>query len=594
MRKTKILATLGPACGDVETIKQMINAGLDAARINFSHGTYETHGDIISKLIQAREELNKPIPLILDTKGPEIRIKTFGSDQIYLRQGSVFTLTTEDIEGDETRVSVTYKDLPKDVSKGGRILIDDGLIELRVRELSDTEITCEVVNSGFLGSRKGVNVPDVYVNLPSLTEKDIDDIKFGIGQGFDYIAASFIRSANDVLKIREVLEQNGGGRIMIIAKIESRDGVNNIDSILEVADGIMVARGDLGVEIPLAEVPVVQKELIRKSNAKGKPVITATQMLESMVNNPRPTRAEATDVANAIFDGSDAIMLSGETAKGAYPVDSIAMMADIARTAENSIDYKDQVMSRHHSFTANFTNAISYAACTTAADLSTACIVTITDTGFTPRMISRFRPSCPILAITPDIAAYRQLNLTWGCIPALFENINEDMGARTDIFEFAVQKAREKDLARNGDAVVIAAGVPIGAAGTTNTLRVQVVGDVITKGKGYSGKIVRGTANVIKAPEGTEKYFRAGDILVATRTTNDMMHYIKNASAIVVGSWENIDNSHAEIAARALDKPLLTAEGKVIDLISDGQAITVDTAAGFVYNGIRSDEELKL
>jgi len=590
MRKTKIVATLGPASSGADIIKSMITAGLDAARINFSHGTYETHSQTIGKLVQAREELGRPIPLILDTKGPEIRIGTFGTDNVYLRQGGAFTLTTRDIAGDETRVSVTYQNLPKDVKAGGRILIDDGLIELRVKALTDTDITCEVVNSGFLSSRKGVNVPDVYVNLPSLTDKDIEDIKFGIANGFDYVAASFIRRANDILKIRGVLEQNGGGRIKIIAKIETRDGVDNIDSILEVSDGIMVARGDLGVEIPLAEVPVVQKELIRKANAKGKPVITATQMLESMVNNPRPTRAEATDVANAIFDGSDAIMLSGETAAGSYPVESIAMMASIALTAEGSIDYKDQVLARHPGFSANITNAISYAACATASDLGAACIAAITHTGFTPRMISHFRPSCPILAITTDIAACRQLNLTWGCIPAFSDKI----GSNTDFSDIAVQKAQELRLAKNGDAVVIAAGVPIGAAGTTNTLRVRVVGSVIARGRGFGGQIIRGCANVIKTPDGTEKYFRPGDILVATRTSNDMMHYIKNASAIVVGSWEAIDNSHAETAANALDKPLLVADSKVADLISDGQTITVDTVNGFVYNGYKSDEELNI
>ncbi len=584
MRKTKIVATLGPASNDVEIIKKLITAGMSAARINFSHGTYESHGETVSKLKQAREELNAPIPLILDTKGPEIRIKKFEEDNIYLKQGCKFTLTTEDIVGDETKVSVTYQDLPKDLEVGSRVLIDDGLIELKVKHLTATDIECEVINSGFLSSNKGVNVPDVYVNLPSLTEKDIEDIKFGIEQGFDYIAASFIRSANDVLKIREVLEENGGSDIMIIAKIESRDGVNNIESILEVADGIMVARGDLGVEIHPEEVPLVQKMLISKSNEKGKPVITATQMLESMVNNPRPTRAEANDVANAIFDGSDAIMLSGETAKGNYPVESVLMMDRIAITTEASIDYNKKVLSKHTvEFKTNITNAISYAACTTAVDLHTACIVTVTDSGFTTRMVSRFRPSCPIVAVTSNLIIWRQLNLTWGCVSTITDNIK----GNEEVFDIAVTKAKKEGLAKDGDSIVIAAGVPVGIAGTTNTLKVQIVGEVITKGKGFGGKVVTGIANVIKVIEEAEKYFKPGDILVTTRTTNDMMPYIKKASALVVGSWENIDNSHAETVATALDKPLIICNQKVVDLISDGSPITVDTEKGFVYNGFR-------
>ncbi|MDR1532554.1 MAG: pyruvate kinase [Clostridiales bacterium] len=596
MRKTKIVATLGPTSSDVDTIKKMIQAGMDAARINFSHGTYETHSVLIDKLKEAREELNKPIPLILDTKGPEIRIKTFAQASVTLQQGATFTLTTEDIVGDETRVAVTYLDLPKDLSVGKRVLIDDGLIELNVTGLTDTDIVCEVINSGTLSSRKGVNVPDVYVKLPSLTEKDIADIKFGIEKGFDYIAASFIRSANDVLHIREILEANGGQDLRVIAKIESRDGVKNMESILEVADGIMVARGDLGVEIPLAEVPLVQKELIRKANGCGRPVITATQMLESMVNNPRPTRAEANDVANAIFDGSDAIMLSGETAQGKYPVQSIQMMAHIALTAENSIDYSKTMFTHHREFRTNITNAISYAACTTASDLGATCIIAVTERGFTARMISRFRPSCPILAVTTEESTRRQLNLTWGCVSVLSDSFTEGRtsggtgasGGKNDVFDTAVQKALENGLVKDGDSVVIAAGVPVGVSGTTNTLKVQIVGNVLVKGKGYGEKTVTGTANVIKVLDNSEKYFALGDILVTTRTTNEMMPYIKKASAIVVGSWETLDYSHAETVARALDKPLIICGAKAVDLIPDRLPITIDTEKGFVYNGIRN------
>ncbi|KAI4453523.1 pyruvate kinase [Holotrichia oblita] len=583
MRKTKILATLGPASNTVETIKSLIECGMNAARINFSHGTYETHTEVIEKLKQARKELNVPVAMVLDTKGPEIRIKKFAGDSIYLKQGSTFTITTDDIEGDETRVAVTYSNFPKDLSVGSRVMIDDGLIELKVVKLTDTDIVTEAVNSGFLGSNKGVNVPGVYVNLPSLTSKDIEDIKFGIGMGFDYIAASFIRSANDVIKIRDVLEQNNGGHIMIIAKIESDEGVKNIDSILEVSDGIMVARGDLGIEIPPEEVPLVQKMLIKKANAKGKPVITATQMLESMVNNPRPTRAEANDVANAIFDGTDAIMLSGETAKGAYPVESVKMMARIAVTTEHSIDYDKEMLTHHAPLKTNITNAISYGAASMAGDLNAACIVTVTDSGFTARMVSKYRQGCPILAVTSSENVWRQLSLSWGCYPMISEQIR----GNEEVFEIAVQKSLESGLAKDGDSIVIAAGVPVGIAGTTNTLKVQIVGDVITRGKGYGDAVIEGNANIVKVAEDAEKFFKMGDILVTTNTSNEMIHMIRKASAIVVGSWENLDYSHAITVAAALDKPLIVCEHKVIDLIRDGLPITVDTKKGFVYNGLR-------
>lgn len=583
MRKTKILATLGPSTNDVEIIKDLIRSGINSARLNFSHGSYESHEEIINKLKQAREELNAPVSLVLDTKGPEIRIKTFAEDKIYLDQGDEFTLTTQDIVGDNTRVAVTYENLPHDLEEGSRVLIDDGLIELRVKSLTDTEIICTAVNSGFLSSRKGVNIPDVYVNLPSLTERDIEDIKFGIKMGVDYIAASFIRSANDIVKIREVLEQNGGEKILIIAKIESRDGVNNINSILEVADGIMVARGDLGVEIPPEEVPLVQKHLIQRSNLTGKPVITATQMLESMVKNPRPTRAEANDVANAIFDGSDVIMLSGETASGAYPVEAVQMMDRIALKTEESIDYFAKITGHQGRFKANITNAISYAAVTTATDLSASCIIPITDSGFSARMVSKFRPICPIVAITADESVYRQLNMTWGCYPYLSADVSGDV----DVFEVAERVSLSSGMAKPGDAIVTVAGVPVGISGTTNTLKVRIVGDVLVKGRAVGTKTVRANARVIKVIEEAERNFNRGDILVTTKTTDEMMPFIRKASAIVVGSWENIDYSHAETVGKALDIPVIISETKVVDLITDGIYITVDSVNGFVYNGYK-------
>lgn len=586
MRKTKIVCTLGPATNDVEIMKQLIQNGMDAARINFSHGTYETHAETIAKLKQAREELNAPIPLILDTKGPEIRVKTFKEDKVRLEEDATFTLTTRDVEGDVNIVSVTYADLPKDVHRGSRILIDDGLIELKVEDITETDVVCKVINGGVVKSRKGVNLPGVEVNLPSLMEKDIEDLKFGVENGFDIVAASFIRSAEDVLKIRRVLEENGGGQMHIISKIENQQGVENIDKILEASDGIMVARGDLGVEIPPEEVPLVQKILIAKANCIGKPVITATQMLESMVHSPRPTRAEANDVANAIFDGSDAIMLSGETAAGAYPLEAVATMARIALKAESAVDYAAKLANTTEPARVNITNAISMAACATAAELKTAAITTVTKSGFTARMISRYRPACPLIASTSDETVWRQMNLIWGCKPMLYTGELP----RGGVFDTALEIAVKSGLLKNGDTVVSALGMPLGFSGATNTLRVDIVGDVLCKGKGVGTKRATGTARVITARDGVERTFHQGDILVTTATDSSFMPYIRKAAAIVVGPLDQNANSHAEVAGMALDIPVIVCNAKVVDFIPAHSLITVDAEKGFVYKGIPKEE----
>ena len=586
MRKTKIVCTLGPATNDVEIMKQLIQNGMDAARINFSHGTYETHAETIAKLKQAREELNAPIPLILDTKGPEIRVKTFKEDKVRLEEDATFTLTTREVEGDMNIVSVTYADLPKDVHRGSRILIDDGLIELKVEDITETDVVCKVVNGGVVKSRKGVNLPGVEVNLPSLMEKDIEDLKFGVENGFDIVAASFIRSAEDVLKIRRVLEENGGGQMHIISKIENQQGVENIDKILEASDGIMVARGDLGVEIPPEEVPLVQKILIAKANRIGKPVITATQMLESMVHSPRPTRAEANDVANAIFDGSDAIMLSGETAAGAYPLEAVATMARIALKAESAVDYAAKLANTTEPARVNITNAISMAACATAAELKTAAITTVTKSGFTARMISRYRPACPLIASTSDETVWRQMNLIWGCKPMLYTGELP----RGGVFDTALEIAVKSGLLKNGDTVVSALGMPLGFSGATNTLRVDIVGDVLCKGKGVGTKRATGTARVITARDGVERTFHQGDILVTTATDSSFMPYIRKAAAIVVGPLDQNVNSHAEVAGMALDIPVIVCNAKVVDFIPAHSLITVDAEKGFVYKGIPKEE----
>ncbi|MFV0439754.1 MAG: pyruvate kinase [Lachnospirales bacterium] len=588
MRKTKIVCTIGPATDEVGILKELITAGMSAARINFSHGTYESHAEVIKKIKQARDEMKMPVPLLLDTKGPEIRLKTFKDEQVELIQGETFVLTSRDVEGDKSIVSISYKDLSKDVSVGSRILLDDGLIELAVRKIENEDIITEVVNAGKISSRKGVNVPDVYINLPSLTTKDIEDIKFGIEHGFDYIAASFVRSAKDVLDIKNVLDKNGGTYIDIIAKIENRDGVNNIDEILEVADGIMVARGDLGVEILPEEVPQVQKLLIKKANETGKPVITATQMLDSMTKNPRPTRAEANDVANAIYDGTDCIMLSGETAMGLYPVGTVETMSRIAEKAEDAINYRMKVEEYNVNLQLSVTNAISYATCTTANELDASCIVPVTTSGFTARMVSRFRPSCPIFAVTERETTWRKLALTWGCVPMLVEEF--DKGADSEVFKLAAEAVQKRGIATTGDPIVIVAGVPVGITGTTNTIRVEIIGDILVKGKSVSSmNTVTGIANNIRELGDGDKHFKQGDILVVSRTSNELLPFIRMASAVIVGNGNinDPDHLHAETVGQTLNIPVIVCLEKVIDLIPNGAVITIDAKKGFVYNGVR-------
>lgn len=588
LRKTKIVATVGPACSDKETIKKLIKCGMDAARLNFSHGDYTSHETMIKTVKEARRETDIPVPLILDTKGPEIRIKSFKDGAIELKTGNSFILTTEDVEGDCGRVSITYTDLPRDVVPGNRILLDDGLIELKVEEIKGNDIFCTVLNDGPLKNNKGVNVPDVSLNLPTLTEKDINDILFGIKMGVDFIAASFIRSSDDIAKIKQVLDRNGGSHIKIIAKIENREGLDNLDAILDAAHGIMVARGDLGVEIMPEEVPIVQKDMIKKANSKGKTVITATQMLDSMMNNPRPTRAEANDVANAIFDGTDAIMLSGETASGKYPVESVSMMARIAKMTEASM-VKNLSIANHdiNDYKTSITDAISYATCTTAADLKASLIVNITFSGFTARTVAKFRPACPILAITASQTVYRQMSLIHGCAPILCE---DDKGLYEDVFEYSLKYAEQSGLAKPGDMIVIVAGVPVGMAGTTNTIRVATVGNILLKGEishAISAKTLSGIACVVKSVADAKEHFREGDILVCRNTNADLTPFIRTASAIIVGTNEPQNYEHAKTTTEALDIPLLICGENVCEKIPSGIIITIDGQKGIIYNGKR-------
>lgn len=473
MRKTKIVCTLGPATDDINVFRELVMEGMDVARFNFSHGDHQIHKDRLEILKQLREESGKPIAAMLDTKGPEIRVKSFVDNKVHVNRGQTFTLTTRDVDGTEEIVSITYEDLPKDVKVGDTILIDDGLIELRIKDIAEeTDIVCEVINGGFISNNKGVNVPNVDISMPYISEKDKSDILFGIENGFDFIAASFVRTAGDVLQIRRILEENNCYSINIIAKIENLQGVEHIDEIIQVSDGIMVARGDMGVEIPNEDVPVIQKMIIKKVYNAGKQVITATQMLDSMMKNPRPTRAETADVANAIYDGTSAIMLSGETAAGDYPVEALKTMVRIAVRTEEDIDYRKRFVSIERRANPDVTDAISHATCTTAHDLNAKAIITVTKSGKTARMISRYRPECDIFGCSTYPNVCRQLNLSWGVTPMLIDEEQETF----ELFENAVKVIRDGGYLQVDDLAVITAGVPLGISGMTNMIKVHRVG----------------------------------------------------------------------------------------------------------------------
>lgn len=473
MRKTKIVCTLGPASESKEVLTELVAAGLDVARLNFSHGDYEEHGRRIDLIKEVEAELGKPIGIMLDTKGPEIRTGVLREGQVELVKGEEIILTTEEIAGDSSRVSISYKHLPEDVQPGNSILIDDGLIGLEVLEVQGNEIRCKIINGGILGSRKGVNLPGISLKLPALTEKDREDISFGIKKGIHLIAASFVRKASDVLEIRELLKDEGAEDIKIISKIENQEGVDNIDDIIQVSDGIMIARGDLGVEIPAEKVPVIQKEMIRKCNRAAKPVITATQMLESMIRNPRATRAEASDVANAIFDGTDATMLSAESAIGNYPVEAVKTMAKIAEEVEGSFAYKEKLKQQTNNYSRTVTEAISFASVKTATDLQVKCIITSTNSGFTARMVSKHRPMTPIIAVTHNEFVEHTLTLSWGVYP-----LRAPRSKTTDeMIHNAISAVLRHKLVEAGDLVIITAGVPVGISGTTNLIEVLVVGE---------------------------------------------------------------------------------------------------------------------
>ena len=576
-KKTKIVCTLGPASQSEDVLKKLIQNGLNVCRFNFSHGSHEEHKGRMDVVKKVREELNKPVAILLDTKGPEIRTGEFSDPEVFLEAGSKFIITMADVVGTKDICTVSYKGLVEDVVKGDLILIDDGLVGLRVEDIIGEEIHCIVENSGIVKNHKGVNVPGVKINLPALTPKDISDIEFGITQGIDFIAASFVRKASDVLAIREVLENNNATDIQIISKIENQEGVDNLEEILQVSDGLMVARGDLGVEIPTEEMPIVQKEMIKKCNELGKPVITATQMLDSMIRNPRPTRAEVTDVANAIYDGTDAIMLSGETAAGKYPVEAVKVMAAIAKRIEETLDYDNILRSKGLNNT-NVTDAISYATCTTAKSLTASGIVTSTSSGHTARMVSKFRPNTPIIAATPNERTSRQLSLSWGVYTVLCEQA----GNTDDLIENSIYASKREGFIHEGELVVITAGVPTGVSGTTNLIKVHVISEEICQGIGIGRSTVEGKVRFVRSGEECEN-FNEGDILITNMTDKEMNTYIEKAAAIV--TEDGVMTSHAAIVGINLGKPVIVSAKNILSSVEDGEIITVDAARGAVYRG---------
>ncbi|MEG0962743.1 MAG: pyruvate kinase [Lachnospiraceae bacterium] len=575
-RKTKIVCTLGPATDKGDILRSLMVEGMNVARFNFSHGSHEEQGGRLEKVKQLRKELNLPIATLLDTKGPEIRLGDIKDGKAELKAGQTFTLTIQEILGDNKKVSITYQNLIHDIEPGATILIDDGLIELKVQSMSDTDIVCQVINGGMISNKKGVNVPNVELSMPYISEKDYEDIVFGIEKDFDFVAASFARTAGDILQIRKIFEEKDCHNINIIAKIENMQGVENIDEIIRVSDGIMVARGDMGVEIPLEDVPVIQKMIIKKVIDAGKQVITATQMLDSMMKNPRPTRAEATDVANAIYDGTSAIMLSGETAAGLYPVEAVKTMVRIAVRTEQDINYLARFKQRETMSNPDITNAISHATCMTASDLNAAVIITVTQSGRTARMISKYRPNCRIIGGSMSKKVCRQLNLSWGVTPLELER-KEDAN---ELFEHAVDVAEKAGLVSMGDITVITAGVPLGVSGTTNILKVHVAGHILITGKGLGEKNVSANLCVCQNIEELQKNFKTGDIIVAKETNNDMMEQIRHASGLIVESGGM--NSHAAIVGLSLDMPVILQAVNATSILKSGAYVNLDGRRGVV------------
>ncbi|MGE5653173.1 MAG: pyruvate kinase [Bacillota bacterium] len=579
MRRTKIVCTLGPAISSVEMMEQLILSGMNVARLNFSHGTHEEHLARVKMLREAAGRLGREIPIMLDNKGPEIRIGLFENGKTVLSEGGRFTLTTRPVMGNDTMVAVEYVALPHEVQVGGLILLDDGTITLRVESVHGEDVVCAVVNGGELSNRKKVNLPGAIVSLPAVSQKDVDDIRFGADQGFDFVAASFIRKASDVLEIRKVIE-DAGSDMQIIAKIENQEGVDNLDEILKVVDGLMVARGDLGVEIPAEEVPIVQKEMIQKCQRLGIPVITATQMLDSMIRNPRPTRAEASDIANAIFDGTDAIMLSGETASGKFPIEAVRTMARIAERAEKALVYQEPTARRMRRAEHTITDAISHAVCQTALDLGASAIVSATQSGHTARMMAKYRPQAPVIAVTPSVRVARKLALSWGVYPVL----GGETSSTDEMIKNALGATLGAGYIRSGDLVVLTAGVPVGVPGTTNMLQVHTVGDIAVRGVGIGTGSFTGRAVIAHtAREASQKLNGPNQVLVTIGVDAEYVPALGSAAALI--TEEAGLTSPGAIIGLNLGIPVIVGAEGATSLITDETEITLDLNRGLVYRG---------
>ena len=582
MRKTKIICTLGPSTDKDGVLRELIANGMNVARFNFSHGSHEEHKGRLDLLKSLREELGKPVAALLDTKGPEIRLKDFKNGTEMLEAGQTFTLTTRDVEGTKEICSITYKDLPQDVAPGGTIMLDDGLIKLQIQTVNDTDIVCTVLNNGKIKNKKGVNVPGVHLSMPYMSQRDKDDIIFGIEQGFDFIAASFVLTAQDVYEIRNLLNEYDSN-IRIIAKIENREGVNNIDSILAAADAVMVARGDLGVEIDFTELPGIQKTIIDRSFSFGKPIVTATQMLDSMMVNPRPTRAEISDVANAIYDGTSAIMLSGETAAGAYPVEALKTMSAIAERTEQEGHYLRGRLMEPNTGKISVSDATAHAACLTDKDVNAAAIVTVSESGTTARLLSKYRPQQPIIACVMKEQVQRQLSLSWGITSLMMPLAH----STDELIEMSTALAKENGFLHNGELAVVTAGVPVGISGTTNMIKIHMVGNCLATGVGVGPENAEvsnatGKACVCRTLDEVRAKFKPGMVLVVPSTSNEMLNYVRDAAALVVE--EPGLNSHAAIAGKALLKPTVVGAVGATSHIRDGLMIAVDCAHGSVQS----------
>ncbi|NSQ47984.1 pyruvate kinase [Enterococcus faecalis] len=580
MKKTKIVCTIGPASESVDMLVNLINAGMNVCRLNFSHGDYEEHGARIKNIREAVKITGKRVAILLDTKGPEIRTNDMENGAITMKIGDSVRISMTEVLGTNEKFSITYPELINDVNVGSHILLDDGLIDLEVTDIDRdaNEIVTVVKNEGVLKNKKGVNVPGVSVNLPGITEKDANDIRFGIGQGIDFIAASFVRRASDVLEITKILEEENATHIQIIPKIENQEGIDNIDEILKVSDGLMVARGDMGVEIPTEDVPVVQKALIKKCNALGKPVITATQMLDSMQRNPRPTRAEANDVANAIYDGTDAVMLSGETAAGDYPLEAVQTMARIAVRTEETLVNQDSFALKLYSKT-DMTEAIGQSVGHTARNLGIQTIVAATESGHTARMISKYRPKAHIVAITFSEQKARSLSLSWG----VYATVADKPSSTDEMFNLASKVSQEEGYASEGDLIIITAGVPVGEKGTTNLMKIQMIGSKLVQGQGVGEEAIIAKAVVAGTAEEAVAKATEGAILVTKTTDKEYMPAIVKASALVVE--EGGLTSHAAVVAIAQNIPVIVGAADATSLINNDEVITVDPRRGIVYRG---------